>query len=107
MALVEAVTKDATWSDAALLAASGFRDMSRLAGGNPEMYHDICITNNKAIVSWLDTYIAALQGIRNAIYTQDEHLSDIFADAQRERLQWSTSQDSLEIKNSRQNILDK
>ena len=94
VALVDTVTKDATWSDAALLAAGGFRDMSRLAGGNPEMYRDICITNNKAIVSWLDTYIASLQGIRDTIYAQDKQLGDIFAEAQQERLQWSTSRDS-------------
>ncbi len=96
VALMSTVAQDATWNEAALLAASGFRDMSRLAGGNPEMYRDICMTNDKAIVTQLDTYIDTLQKIRNSIYLQDKHLDDTFAEAQRQRLQWLASRDFSE-----------
>lgn len=100
IALMATVAKDATWNEASLLAAGGFRDMSRLAGGNPEMYHDICITNNEAIEHWLDVYIDALKKIRSSIQLQDENLRDTFAEAQRLRLQWLTSRDFQNHKNT-------
>ncbi|GAC1655532.1 MAG: prephenate dehydrogenase/arogenate dehydrogenase family protein [Ktedonobacteraceae bacterium] len=91
IALMTTVAEDATWNEASLLAAGGFRDMSRLAGGNPEMYHDICMTNNKAIEHWLDAYIDALKKIRSSIQHQDKDLRDTFAEAQHLRLQWLAS----------------
>lgn len=96
VALVNTIVDDATWSEAALLAAGGFRDMSRLAGGSPEMYRDICMTNDNAIVARLDAYIDTLQKIRDSIYHQDKHLGDIFAEAQRQRLHWLTTRSFLE-----------
>ena len=96
IALMSTVAQDATWSEAALLAAGGFRDMSRLAGGSPEMYRDICLTNDKAIVERLDTYIEALQKIRDSIHFQDKYLGDMFAEAQHQRLQWLAARDFSE-----------
>ena len=96
VALMSTVAQDATWNEAALLAAGGFRDMSRLAGGSPEMYRDICMTNDKSIVEWLDKYIDSLQKIRESIHLHDKHIGDIFAEAQRQRLQWLTLKDFLE-----------
>ncbi len=96
VALMSTVAQDETWSEAALLAASGFRDMTRLAGGSPEMYRDICMTNDKAIVTQLDSYIEALQKIRNRIHVQDKHIGDLFTETQQQRLQWLSSRDFLE-----------
>ena len=96
VALMNTVAQDATWSGAALLAAGGFRDMSRLAGGSPEMYRDICLTNEKAIVARLDMYIDVLQKIRDSIHLQDKHLGDMFVEAQRQRLQWLAIRDFSE-----------
>ncbi|GAC1430589.1 MAG: prephenate dehydrogenase/arogenate dehydrogenase family protein [Ktedonobacteraceae bacterium] len=93
VALMSTIAQDATWNEAALLAASGFRDMSRLAGGSPAMYRDICMTNDKAIVARLDEYIDMLQKIRNSILLQDNNLGDIFVEAQRQRLQWYAARD--------------
>ena len=70
--------------------------MSRLAGGSPEMYRDICLTNEKAIVARLDMYIDVLQKIRDSIYLQDKHLGDMFVEAQRQRLQWLAIRDFSE-----------
>ncbi len=92
IAMVNTVANDATWGDASLLAAGGFRDMSRLAGGNPEMYRDICLTNSGPIVQWLEEYIVALEKIHDRISQQDKSLSDTFTNAQRLRLQWQSSQ---------------
>ncbi|GAC1389082.1 MAG: prephenate dehydrogenase/arogenate dehydrogenase family protein [Ktedonobacteraceae bacterium] len=93
IAMMTTVAEDATWSEASLLAASGFRDMSRLAGGNPEMYRDICTTNNEAIIYWLDIYIDSLKKIRSSIHFQEKGLSDTFVEAQHLRLQWLASRD--------------
>lgn len=92
IALVETVTNGPAWGDAALLAANGFRDMSRLAAGNPEMYRDICLTNSGAITHWLDTYIATLTQLRDRIAAHDKNLNDTFAHVQQERLQWQSAQ---------------
>ena len=95
-ALMSTVAQDATWNEAALLAASGFRDMSRLAGGSPEMYRDICMTNDKFIVEWLDRYIDSLQKIRDSIHLHDKRIGDIFAEVQLQRLQWLATRDFSE-----------
>ncbi len=92
LALVETVTNGPAWNDASMLAANGFRDMSRLAAGNPEMYRDICLTNSEALAHWLDAYIETLTQMRDRIAARDRNLNDTFARIQQERLQWQTSQ---------------
>ncbi len=94
VAIMTTVADDDTWSEASLLAANGFRDMSRLAGGNPEMYRDICMTNTAPIVERLDAFINTMEKIRNAISHKDKNLTDIFSKAQQLRLQWLISRDS-------------
>jgi prephenate dehydrogenase len=96
IALVNTVTASPSWSDASLLAANGFRDMSRLAGGSPEMYRDICLTNSEAITHWLDEYITALRTIRNSIAEHDKNLVETFANAQELRQQWQLPHDIAE-----------
>jgi prephenate dehydrogenase len=91
--LVNTVASDEVWGEAALLAASGFRDVSRLAAGNPEMYRDICLTNSEAITHWLDAYIAMLGTLRQQIASQDRELGESFVRAQQARLQWQASRE--------------
>ncbi len=93
VALVKTVSEDEVWSEAALLAASGFRDASRLAAGSPEMYRDICLTNGEAIMNWLDSYMATLTALRQKIANQDNALGDVFAQAQQLRLQWQAARE--------------
>jgi len=94
IALVNSVANSAGWGDASLLAANGFRDTSRLAAGNPEMYRDICLTNSEAITRSLDDYIATLQAVRAQIAEHDRSLGETFAKAQQARLQWQAAQDA-------------
>lgn len=91
--LVTTVADSPGWGDAALLAANGFRDISRLAAGNPEMYRDICLTNSEAITHWLDGYISVLTKLRERVVAHDKDLSETFAHAQQIRLQWQASQE--------------
>jgi prephenate dehydrogenase len=96
IALMNTVVDDAAWGDAALLAANGFRDVSRLAAGSPEMYRDICLTNTAAIAGKLDAYIAHLQLLREHIAAHDEHIDELFAHAQQARQQWHGAQEDPE-----------
>lgn len=94
IALVNTVAAGGAWADASLLAASGFRDVSRLAAGNPEMYRDICLTNSVAIARWLDEYIASLQALRTCIADHDKSMDETFAEAQQVRQQWYAAHES-------------
>src|SRR5579859_7061764 len=88
VAIMNTVAGGPAWGDAAMLAAGGFRDMSRLAAGNPEMYRDICLTNSEALTRWLNEYIATLTTLRDRIAVHDKNLDETFASAQQLRLQW-------------------
>jgi prephenate dehydrogenase len=91
VALMNSAANDPAWGDAAMLASTGFRDMTRLAASNPEMYRDICLTNSEAIVRWLNEYITTLNQLRERIAAHDSRLDETFARAQQARLQWQAS----------------
>jgi prephenate dehydrogenase len=91
VALMNSVANGPAWGDAAMLASTGFRDMTRLAASNPEMYRDICLTNSEAIGRWLNEYITTLNQLRERIAAHDSKLDETFARAQQARLQWQAS----------------
>ncbi len=49
------------------LAAGGFRDMTRIASGSPDIWPPICLQNGDAITSALDEVIASLNELRTAV----------------------------------------
>ncbi|NND75538.1 MAG: prephenate dehydrogenase/arogenate dehydrogenase family protein [Ilumatobacter sp.] len=53
------------------LAAGGFRDMTRVASGQPGIWIDICSENRAAITGALDDLIAGLSDMRDVISTDD------------------------------------
>jgi len=53
------------------LAAGGFRDMTRIASCQPNIWLDICAENRDAILSALDGLIDGLQGMRRVVQTED------------------------------------
>lgn len=91
IALMNTVAESSAWGDAALLAAGGFRDATRLAGGNPEMYRDICLTNAEALTRWLNEYIRTLSTLRDRIAEHDRSLDETFAKVQQMRQQWQAT----------------
>ncbi len=91
-ALMATASASNNWGDAALLASSGFRDTTRLAGGSPEMYRDICLTNHEALVRALDDYLATLQILRERIAARAPRLNELFASSQEARQQWQATQ---------------
>jgi len=65
------------------LAAGGFRDMTRIAAGDPGIWMDICVDNRVAILGVLDGLVAALADVRNAVDRGDTaELRSRLADAQ-------------------------
>jgi prephenate dehydrogenase len=53
------------------LAAGGFRDMTRVASGRPEIWLDICAENRTAITDALDQLIGGLAAMRDVVATDD------------------------------------
>lgn len=53
------------------LAAGGFRDMTRIASGQPDIWPDICVANRDAIVAALDAYLVALAEVRGLVADED------------------------------------
>jgi prephenate dehydrogenase len=53
------------------LAAGGFRDMTRIAAGDPGIWPDICTENRQAIVKALDELVAALSTMRDLVVLGD------------------------------------
>jgi len=87
-ALVTTTTKSPSWPQMARLAASGFRDLTRLASGNPEMSRDICLTNKEPILRWIDEFITELREFRRRISEEDKELEQIFLGAREQRERW-------------------
>jgi prephenate dehydrogenase len=74
------------WPELSLLASSGFRDVTRLASGSPDMSHDICRTNRENLVHWLNRMVQELLKYRELIQgDDDEELFKAFARAQLDR----------------------
>lgn len=68
------------------VSATGFRDMTRLAGGDPEMWRDILATNHRAIRSALRSYRQSLDAFDALLANPDRtKLEDFFAKAKSRR----------------------
>jgi prephenate dehydrogenase len=53
------------------LAAGGFRDMTRIAAGNPGIWPDICAENREAIMETLDRLLGLLGRMRDVVAGAD------------------------------------
>jgi prephenate dehydrogenase len=84
-ALFSLVRESAAWQDLRPLASTGFRDLTRLASGDPQMSHDICATNGEAIIHWIDRMIEELKRYRELIADAPADLFETFAGAQLQR----------------------
>jgi len=68
------------------ITAGGFRDTTRLAGGDPEMWRDIFLTNRNAILSAIDTFDESLMQLRDLVELGDaQGLEKFFAAAKKRR----------------------
>lgn len=67
--LFRLVRDSEAWPELSLMAATGFRDATRLAGTDEQMAHDIAITNRDQVVHWI-------QRMRGALYDLETMLAD-------------------------------
>jgi prephenate dehydrogenase len=82
-----AVARGSTaWPELAAMAGPGFKDLTRLASGEPEMAHDIFLTNRKNVSHWIDRFVAELRRLQELINEgEDEVLFRALAETQIER----------------------
>ncbi len=86
--LVSALARSDQWPDMSKLAASGYRDATRLASGDTEIQLGICVTNRQAIAEWIDRYIEHLKDFRGLILEDDRKLEKALREAREVRENW-------------------
>lgn len=95
IALMRSVSTDSSWKELCQLTSSGFRDVSRLSGGDPQMHRDICATNQDNIIRWIDSAVDNLNNMRELIADgSDEAMASLLKEmdaAQHAHAQWVTS----------------
>ena len=69
-----------------MLAAGGFKDITRIASSSADMWSQICVTNTEQIVKLLDCYINSLTEIRNSVASGDRQaIFDMFVSSKEYR----------------------
>jgi prephenate dehydrogenase len=83
-------------------AASGFRDFTRIAGSSPEMWRDISLANQAALLYELDAYMLQLSRLRGWLAEGDgSAIEAVYANAQHARQNWLRA---IETAESQKNI---
>ena len=83
-------------------AASGFRDFTRIAGSSPEMWRDISLANQAALLSELDSYMLQLTQLRSLLAAGDgPALEGMYANAQHARQNWVKTIEAAEKQHNR------
>ena len=73
-----------------LLAAGGFKDITRIASSSPEMWEQICMTNTDNLIDLLKDYIDMLDNVRNRLIAKDgSFINKMFANSRDYRNQFA------------------
>jgi prephenate dehydrogenase len=92
-ALVMATTQSPSWAEMSRFAATGYRDLTRLASQHPRMNYDICLTNRENILNWIDEFIKELNRFRRLISEDSQELENAFIQARQARQAWLDKHD--------------
>ena len=69
-----------------MIAAGGFKDITRISSSSPVMWQSICMTNTENILTLLTSYIESLQKVKAELQNKDAgKLYDLFDDAKNYR----------------------
>ena len=68
--LVDTLSQQGESEEIFRFAAGGFRDFTRIASSDPQMWHDIFMTNGEATVAVLDSYMQDLERFAYGIAKQ-------------------------------------
>ena len=93
-ALMRAAATAPEWETARKLAASGFRDMARLAGGDPAMYAAIVETNTQALADATGALLAELDRMVKTV-RRPEAAEAYFATARQLRAAWLAEREEM------------
>ena len=75
-----------------LLAAGGFKDITRIASSSPEMWEQICMTNTNNLIDLLDDYIFMLNNVKDRLTDKDgSFINKMFAQSREYRNQFAKS----------------
>ncbi len=85
---VLALSHRADWPEALRLAAGGFRDMSRLAAGDPDLYAGVTRTNRENLLEVLDAVRQELARLYRHLEADDPRLVELFEEARSVRERW-------------------
>ena len=85
VALFRMVRDSHGWEDASILAGPAFRDLTRLASGDPIMSADIMATNREAVVHWIDRFREELLNVKRAVELGGQPVEDLFASTNLDR----------------------
>ena len=98
LALFSLARKSNAWPELAAMAGTGFRDLTRLASGSPEMSHDIFLTNKHNLSHWIDRYIGELLRLKDLIESDDaEAMYRAIAEVQIEREEFLANPPQREV----------
>jgi prephenate dehydrogenase len=88
-ALVHEVTKRKNAGELFSFAAGGFRDFTRIASSNPEMWRDICMANADRLVAEIGRYSKKLAEVKKLLEGgKADALEKLFAEARHAREDW-------------------
>jgi prephenate dehydrogenase len=98
-ALVDQVANEDNARELFSFAAGGFRDFTRIASSNPEMWRDICVANREALLVELTKYESRLDVLRGFLMKADgSSMEKVFSRARDARNRWLEIGASTEIK---------
>lgn len=84
--LSNAFIKSPTAASHAGFSAGSYRDLTRVAWLNPEMWAELFLENREALLFELDTYLAGLEAYRAALETSDaEGLTRLLAEGKKRK----------------------
>lgn len=78
------------------LAAGGFKDITRIASGNPELWQGIVMSNKEHIICAIDDMIGCLEKYRSAIHNENkEQLFELLRSAGIQRESFETGRKAI------------